>query len=105
MLSMHTGVNRAANYEKLNDNMLSTFDCTEALKLDPTYVKALLRRSTMRKVELDYKESFDDLVAAEFFDTPENRGKYDFSITYNSYYLRRAENNKDHGWAKEGRVR
>ena len=35
MLSMHTGVIQAAGYEKLNDNMLSTFDCTEALKLDP----------------------------------------------------------------------
>lgn len=65
--------NRAACYTNIEkyDNVVS--DCTDALKLDKAYVKALVRRAVAYEHLEKYKESLLDFTAASIIDEFKNQ--------------------------------
>ncbi|KAL7093211.1 hypothetical protein ACP275_11G029200 [Erythranthe tilingii] len=54
--------NRAACYSKLGKYEETVKECTKALELNPTYLKALLRRAEAREKLEQYEESIADLT-------------------------------------------
>ncbi|KAJ4429814.1 hypothetical protein ANN_22018, partial [Periplaneta americana] len=56
--------NRAAAYEQMKKYEEVRNDCTEALKLNPKYVKALQRRAKACEVMKDLQQSLEDVTAA-----------------------------------------
>ncbi|KAL7134443.1 hypothetical protein ABFS83_11G027900 [Erythranthe nasuta] len=54
--------NRAACYSKLGKYEETVKECTKALELNPTYLKALLRRAEAREKLEQYDESIADLT-------------------------------------------
>ncbi|XP_033230774.1 mitochondrial import receptor subunit TOM70 isoform X3 [Belonocnema kinseyi] len=56
--------NRAAAYEKLNNYGMVMADCTNALELNPRYVKALIRRSRALERTNSLETALEDVTAA-----------------------------------------
>ncbi|XP_071454535.1 mitochondrial import receptor subunit TOM70 [Hetaerina americana] len=65
--------NRAAAYEQLKDYESSKDDCTKALELNPTYVKALHRRAKAYESTNDLKRCLEDVTAACLLDHFQNQ--------------------------------
>ncbi|XP_046387645.1 mitochondrial import receptor subunit TOM70 isoform X2 [Ischnura elegans] len=65
--------NRAAAYEQLKDYESSKDDCTKALELNPTYVKALHRRAKAYESTSDLKRCLEDVTAACLLDHFQNQ--------------------------------
>jgi import receptor subunit TOM70 len=55
-------------------------DCTEALKINPRYIKALVRRRKAYDSSSQLDLAFQDAVTASFYDTAANKQKHDYSI-------------------------
>jgi tetratricopeptide (TPR) repeat protein len=60
--------NRAAAYSKLGKNQQALDDCTRALDLDPTYLKALLRRAQIYMTLENYEDAVRDYEKAHQMD-------------------------------------
>lgn len=66
--------NRAASNEMLGGDSVSIIsDCTEALKLNPRYVKALIRRSRAHEKVEKYDEALIDITAAIILESFSNQ--------------------------------
>lgn len=60
--------NRAAAYSKLGKNQEAVDDCNQALELDPSYLKALLRRAQLYMNLEKYEEAVRDYEKAHQMD-------------------------------------
>lgn len=58
--------NRAACYRQLYDSKAVVDDCTEALKLNPNHVKALLRRGQALESLEKFKDALEDFKMANY---------------------------------------
>ncbi|KAI9216172.1 hypothetical protein BC828DRAFT_409729 [Blastocladiella britannica] len=64
--------NRAACYANLNDSPKVIDDCTKALELDPTYVKALHRRAIAFELQGRMRDALNDFTTMTILDGYKN---------------------------------
>ncbi|XP_011500393.1 PREDICTED: mitochondrial import receptor subunit TOM70 [Ceratosolen solmsi marchali] len=64
--------NRAAAYEKLQKFSAVKADCTQALELNPKYIKALTRRARVLELSNDLETALEDMTLAYFLENFSN---------------------------------
>lgn len=77
--------NRAAAYEQLKNWAMVEADCTEALKHNPNYAKALSRRAKAYEARDELQKSLEDITGACIVEGFRN----DVSLTYADQVLKR----------------
>ncbi|KAJ1968577.1 TOM (translocase of outer membrane) complex component, partial [Dimargaris xerosporica] len=65
--------NRAACHNELGDHTKTIDDCNSAIKLNPTYVKALARRASAYEKMDEYRAALDDFTTACILDKFKNQ--------------------------------
>ncbi|VVC39133.1 Tetratricopeptide repeat,Tetratricopeptide repeat-containing domain,Tetratricopeptide-like helical, partial [Cinara cedri] len=75
--------NRAAAYDKLNDNENCLADCNNALALVPTYKKALSQRARVLSELGNFKLALEDITAVIILDGFKDQGDLSFADSVN----------------------